>query len=140
MSYELRATSREQRATSREQRAESNEQRAESRELQEEGISLLLYNGNMLHAKAILFDLNAVMIGSVNIDNRSLLLNYEIISFVCSNAIICEIKKWMQGFIAKADTQMEKASGLRCIAENLMRILDRNSRVCCPLEYKCSSI
>jgi cardiolipin synthase len=123
-----------------EQQAGNNEQRAESRELQEEGISLLLYNGNMLHAKAILFDLNAVMIGSVNIDNRSLLLNYEIISFVCSNAIICEIKKWMQGFIAKADTQMEKASGLPCIAENLMRILARNSRVCCPLEYKCSSI
>lgn len=93
------------------------------RELQEEGIDLILYNGNMLHAKAILFDKDAVMIGSVNIDNRSLLLNYEVVSFAYSKAIIYEIEKWMQGFIAKADTQMEEASRLRRIAENLMRIL-----------------
>jgi cardiolipin synthase len=93
------------------------------RVLQEEGIDLVLYNGNILHAKAILFDKDAVMIGSVNIDNRSLLLNYEVVSFAYSKAIIYEIEKWMQGFIAKADTQMEEASRLRRIAENFMRIL-----------------
>jgi len=93
------------------------------RVLQEEGIDLVLYNGNILHAKAILFDKDVVMIGSVNIDNRSLLLNYEVVSFAYSKAIIYEIEKWMQGFIAKADTQMEEASKLRRIAENFMRIL-----------------
>lgn len=93
------------------------------RELQEEGINLVLYNGKMLHAKAILFDEDAVMIGSVNIDNRSLLLNYEVVSFAYSKDIIYEIEKWMQGFITKADTQMEEASKLRRIAENFMRIL-----------------
>ncbi|PKH01399.1 hypothetical protein CXF72_17160 [Psychromonas sp. MB-3u-54] len=77
----------------------------------------------MLHAKAILFDQNAVMIGSVNIDNRSLLLNDEVVSFAYTNAIIREIEKWMPGFITKADTEMEEAFGLRRIAENLMRIL-----------------
>jgi cardiolipin synthase len=48
------------------------------RELEEIGIDLVLYNGKILHAKAILFDSDTLMIGSVNIDNRSLLLNYEI--------------------------------------------------------------
>ncbi|MEA3456234.1 MAG: phospholipase D-like domain-containing protein, partial [Campylobacterota bacterium] len=50
------------------------------RELAENSIDVVLYKGNMLHAKAILFDSSAAMIGSVNIDNRSLLLNYEVVS------------------------------------------------------------
>jgi len=93
------------------------------RELQEDGIDLNLYDGKILHAKAILFDNNAVMIGSVNIDNRSLLLNYEVVSFAYSESIISEIEKWMKGFIAKSDTQMAELSRVRRIAENLMRIL-----------------
>jgi cardiolipin synthase len=93
------------------------------RELQEDGIDLHLYDGKILHAKAILFDNNAVMIGSVNIDNRSLLLNYEVVSLIYSESIISEIEKWMQVFIDKSDTRMAESSKLRRIAENLMRIL-----------------
>ena len=52
-----------------------------------------LHNDNIRHAKAILFDQNAVMIGLVNIDNRSLRLNYKVVSFAYSNAIICAIEK-----------------------------------------------
>ena len=93
------------------------------RELAENNIDLVLYNGNMLHAKAILFDNTAAMIGSVNIDNRSLLLNYEVVSFAYSKAIITEVETWMQGFIDNADTQMPPASKIRRIVENFMRIL-----------------
>jgi cardiolipin synthase len=63
------------------------------------------------------------MIGSVNIDNRSLLLNYEVVSFACSESIISEVENWMRGFMAKADRQMHRASRARRIAENFMRIL-----------------
>ena len=93
------------------------------RELAENSIDLVLYKGNMLHAKAILFDNTAAMIGSVNIDNRSLLLNYEVVSFAYSQTIISEMETWMQGFIDNADTQMPKASKTRRIVENFMRIL-----------------
>jgi len=93
------------------------------RELEEIGIDLILYNGKILHAKAILFDSDTLMIGSVNIDNRSLLLNYEVVSFVYSKTIISEIEEWMQGFIANADTQMPQSSKPRRIVENFMRIL-----------------
>lgn len=93
------------------------------RELSENKIDLVLYNGNMLHAKAILFDNSAAMIGSVNIDNRSLLLNYEVVSFAYSKSIISEVESWMQGFIANAETHMPKASKPRRIVENFMRIL-----------------
>lgn len=92
------------------------------RELAENDIDLVLYKGNMLHAKAILFDDDAAMIGSINIDNRSLLLNYEVVSFAYSKTIIIEVESWMQGFIDNADKQMPEASKLRRIAENSMRI------------------
>jgi cardiolipin synthase len=93
------------------------------RELAESGIDLVLYNGSMLHAKAILLDSDAAMLGSVNIDNRSLLLNYEVVSFAYSETIINEVDTWMQGFMVNAEYQMPKASKLRRIAENFMRIL-----------------
>jgi len=92
------------------------------RDLAESGIDLVLYKGNMLHAKAMLFDNNAAMIGSVNIDNRSLLLNYEVVSLAYSESIISEVEAWMQEFIANSEEQMPKASTARRIAENTMRI------------------
>ncbi|HEB82926.1 MAG TPA: phospholipase, partial [Gammaproteobacteria bacterium] len=93
------------------------------RELAESDIRLVLYKGNMLHAKAVLIDSRAAMIGSVNIDNRSLLLNYEVVSFVYSETVIEEVEKWMLGFVAKADVRLPGASRARRIAENFMRIL-----------------
>jgi cardiolipin synthase len=93
------------------------------RELAENDIDLVLYRGNMLHGKAMLIDSSAVMIGSVNIDNRSLLLNYEVISFAYSEKIICEIENWMKKFISDSDTRLPEASGLRRVTENFMRIL-----------------
>jgi len=93
------------------------------RALQESGIELVLYKGNMLHAKAILFDEIATMIGSVNIDNRSLLLNYEVVSFTYSEAIIKDVEQWMSQFIDNADSHMPEATKSRRIVENFMRIL-----------------
>ena len=93
------------------------------RELQENGIELVLYKGGMLHAKAILFDNAAAMIGSLNIDNRSLLLNYEVVSIVYSKKIVNDIELWMQKLINNSDSQMIKAVRLRRIIENFMRIL-----------------
>ena len=93
------------------------------RELQENNIELVLYKGNMLHAKAILFDDIAAMIGSVNIDNRSLLLNYEVVSLAYSEEIIKNVETWMQRFILNSDSHLPKASKGRRILENFMRVL-----------------
>jgi len=93
------------------------------REFVEANIELVLYEGNMLHAKAILFDDIASMIGSVNIDNRSLLLNYEIVSFVYSKDILIEVENWMENLMKNSKEKMPKVSKLRRIIENFMRIL-----------------
>ncbi len=92
------------------------------RELEENGIDVLLLDGTMLHTKAIVFDDYAVMLGSVNIDNRSLFLNYEVVSFVYSPHIVLEAQRWIGGLIAGSTQKMANASYPKRILENFMRI------------------
>lgn len=93
------------------------------RELMEAGVEVALYKGPMLHAKAILFDDAGAMLGSVNIDNRSLLLNYEVVSFAYSVPIISEVSGWMERLLEESHHVMKPAGTLRRLAENLLRIL-----------------
>lgn len=92
------------------------------REAEENGMEVLLYNGNMLHTKAIVFDDYAVMLGSVNIDNRSLFLNYEVVSFVYARGVIEETERWIRGLMAQSIARMRPVSRGRIVLENFMRI------------------
>ena len=92
------------------------------RELQDNYIDILLYKGRMLHAKAILFD-DECMVGSVNLDNRSLFLNYEVSTFVSSYATISKIEAWMNELVESSIIGINRASHLRVLTENLMRIV-----------------
>ena len=92
-------------------------------ELEESGIEVALHDGVMLHAKAMLFDESSVMLGSMNLDNRSLFLNYEIATFVYSKDIIEEIKAWMHTLLADSSRNTKEVSSIMKILENLMRII-----------------
>ncbi|HZF71024.1 phospholipase D-like domain-containing protein [Sulfuricurvum sp.] len=92
------------------------------REAEENGLEVLLYQGNMLHTKAVLLDDYAVMLGSVNIDNRSLFLNYEVVSFVYSKPVIVQMDEWVNTLITHSLSGMTKGSKKRVILENFMRI------------------
>lgn len=93
------------------------------REAQEWGIDVALYKGPaLLHAKAILFDDDAVILGSVNLDSRSLLLNYEVVTIVYSKMQIDEIAQWMNTLLKNSTSHIKEASKIRRILENLMRI------------------
>jgi cardiolipin synthase len=92
-------------------------------ELEEVGIDVWLYEGAMLHAKAMLIDHSSVMLGSVNLDNRSLFLNYEVATLVYSSDVITEVEKWMTTLKYRADLGREKTSKFRRILENFMRII-----------------
>ena len=93
------------------------------KELEDSGIDIKLYNGTMLHAKAILFDDVTTMLGSVNLDCRSLFLNYEVATFVYSPRVITEVESWMSTLIANSTTGIKPVSPVRRIMENLMRII-----------------
>lgn len=93
------------------------------RTLEENSVSLALYEGNMLHAKAILFDETSTMLGSVNMDNRSLFLNYEVVSFAYSPEIISQVEAWMTGLLENSTHTMKPAGKVRRIGENIMRVV-----------------
>ena len=92
------------------------------RELDEIGVDVILYEGKMLHAKAILFDDVGAMVGSVNIDNRSLFLNYEIVTFVYSSHFIDSIESWMKNLMENSTRGMEQPSKSREAVENMMKV------------------
>jgi len=93
------------------------------RELEEAGVHVALYEGTLLHAKAILFDDLGAMLGSVNVDNRSLLLNYEVVSFAYSEDIIRETETWMHTLLKRSTRTVRRAGKIRRFGENLMRII-----------------
>lgn len=92
------------------------------RELDEIGADVVLYEGEMLHAKAILVDSSGGMVGSVNFDNRSLFLNYEVVAFVYSSHFIESIEGWMKGLMEHSTRGMKKPSKLREAVENIMKV------------------
>ncbi len=92
------------------------------RDLEEEGVEVWLYEGNMLHAKVIIFDDNCATLGSVNFDNRSLFLNYEIATFVYTKRVIEEMHRWIKTLLQDSTKGTKKASKSRIIMENFMRI------------------
>jgi cardiolipin synthase len=92
------------------------------RELDEIGADVALYEGKMLHAKAILFDDAGGMIGSVNLDNRSLFLNYEVVTFVYSPQFIESIENWMKGLMQDSTRGMKKPTKIREAVENMMKV------------------
>ncbi len=92
------------------------------RQLREWGISTLFFSHPMLHAKAAVFDDKAVMIGSLNFDYRSLLLNYEVVTISYDKSHIRQMQMWIAKLGAQSENKIKSAGRLRRLFENFMRI------------------
>ncbi|MDH5465707.1 MAG: phospholipase D-like domain-containing protein, partial [Thiovulaceae bacterium] len=91
------------------------------REIEEHGIYVGLFEGKMLHAKAIIIDDMGVL-GSANISYRSMFLNYETMSLFDSKEVVSKIEKWMN-YLLDCSTQEIKHNGkIRRVGENLMKV------------------
>ncbi|MEM8866895.1 MAG: phospholipase D-like domain-containing protein [Verrucomicrobiota bacterium] len=65
-------------------------------ELHEAGVEVFFYPDGMLHAKLIIADNYAAMIGSANVDMRSLFVNFEIGLLHYSPADIAKLRSWAE--------------------------------------------
>jgi cardiolipin synthase A/B len=59
------------------------------------GVRIFEYSGTMLHGKAMIVDETFVSVGTANIDNRSLRLNFEVNCFVDDKTIADELNAWI---------------------------------------------
>jgi cardiolipin synthase len=95
-----------------------------TRELLAAGGHLLLYNAGMLHAKAMVVDDRVALVGSPNLDLRSLFVNFEIGVLVYTKADIDAIKVWVDE-VAKDCTppNLVAPNFLTGVAEDLCRLM-----------------
>ncbi|WOO42637.1 phospholipase D-like domain-containing protein [Rubellicoccus peritrichatus] len=69
------------------------------RELKEEGINILFYQPGMVHAKLFIADRKIAMIGSANMDMRSLFVNFEIGLFIQDPEVIVQLQNWADSLV-----------------------------------------
>jgi cardiolipin synthase A/B len=93
------------------------------RDLHTAGGRILLYEPTMLHAKAVLFDDRLAVIGSANMDMRSLFLNYEVALFVHSPKEVDHVATWAEKLMADSKPELPTQGWARELAENVVRLL-----------------
>jgi cardiolipin synthase len=93
------------------------------RDLHEAGGQVLFYTPVMMHGKAVIFDDQLAVIGSANMDMRSLFLNYEVALFVSTPAQVAEVSAWAKALIVDSRRDLPQPDWAREIFENVVRLL-----------------
>ena len=65
-------------------------------DLQEVGIKLYRYRSGFMHQKVILVDRDIAGVGTVNLDNRSFFLNFEVMTFSIDSQFIQSVATMLQ--------------------------------------------
>ncbi len=92
------------------------------RQIHNAGGHILLYLPGMLHAKAVLID-DVAIIGSANMDMRSLFLNYEVALFLYGENEVEQIATWSLDVMAHTKVGLPKQGWTAEMAENVVRLL-----------------
>ncbi len=91
------------------------------RDLAQAGANIWLFPG-MLHAKAFLFDATLALVGSANLDERSLFLNYELMFAFYEPQVIQGFESWILRQQHLASPYKPRRAGVwRELAEGLVR-------------------
>jgi cardiolipin synthase A/B len=93
------------------------------RELQAAGGKIQLYTKGMMHAKVMIVDDELVMLGSANMDMRSLFLNYETAMFAYSQTEIRAAETWVEELFIHSRAGVTEVGAFRDICEGVVRIM-----------------
>lgn len=92
------------------------------RALERAGGRVLAYP-SMIHAKTAVFDTSAAFAGSANLDERSLLLNYELMLAVYSQQGIKDIADWIDDRIDECEVWKSRSGRARVFVETLAEMV-----------------
>jgi len=90
--------------------------------VQEAGAAVWLYEPRMVHAKAIMIDDTIAMVGSANMDMRSMLLNYEIALCLYDREAIGRLESWMRDVLAQCSRREPHPGGTLGLFESVGRL------------------
>jgi cardiolipin synthase len=90
--------------------------------VQDAGAAVRLYEPRMLHAKALLVDDTIAMVGSANMDMRSMLLNYEIALCIYDSEAIAQLESWMRDLMVQSSPRKLQAGGAFGLVESVGRL------------------
>ncbi|BAY61033.1 cardiolipin synthase [Calothrix brevissima NIES-22] len=69
-------------------------------EMNDIGIKLYRYKQGFMHQKIILIDDDMAGVGTVNLDNRSFFLNFEVMGFVAASSFVASVEKMLEDDLA----------------------------------------
>jgi cardiolipin synthase len=92
------------------------------RQIYNAGGRILLFDPVILHAKVVLVD-DLAVIGSANMDMRSLFLNYEVALFLYCNSQVEEIADWVASLVPCSQVGLPVQNWTAELAENVVRLL-----------------
>jgi cardiolipin synthase len=95
--------------------------------LRRAGVKIWVFEGGMMHSKAIIVDDRVALFGSPNFDPRSLFVNFEVGVFVHSAIDVRAIKTWAEDLITRCrepkPEHAQKHRALVAIMEDVSRLL-----------------
>jgi cardiolipin synthase len=97
------------------------------RQLDDAGVEVLLYRPRMLHAKLVVVDNRVAMMGSANMDLRSLFVNFELGVLAHSPEPVGQLAAWLErllpGCVAYAQSRHAAAGANRRLMEDFAHLL-----------------
>ncbi|HQT42091.1 MAG TPA: cardiolipin synthase [Polynucleobacter sp.] len=91
-------------------------------DLMSSGVNIAEFHGGLLHTKSLMIDGRAAIFGSVNFDQRSLRLNFEISLIVYNEPFCATLQKLINSYLAQSDLvdpkRWSKRARWRVLLEN----------------------
>ena len=90
------------------------------------GVHIEQFRGGLLHTKSVTVDGELALFGSLNLDPRSLYLNFEITLAVYDRPFTGELRELQLAYIAESDrmelAEVQSRGPLRRFAQNVARL------------------
>ena len=93
------------------------------RQIHEAGAKIFRYRPVMIHAKVTLIDDEVGIVGSANMDMRSLFLNYEVALFLFSPARASDLVAWFETLFPFCRPGLGRQTSAREVAESVARLV-----------------
>src|SRR5690606_9805434 len=99
-------------------------------EMQRTGVKLYLYEAGFMHQKVFVVDDDYAAVSTVNLDNRSFRLNFEITALIADRAFCADVEAMLEADFARATRVSDEAVASRPFP---FRVAVRMTRLLSPI-------